>query len=61
MLRRGGIRRSEWGMGDEATDPGRERRRRLTEYRIVYGTRVIYDYTRLSLGLELISLNVQRT
>ena len=29
--------------------------------RIVYGTRVLYDYTRLSLGLESISLNVRRT
>ena len=27
----------------------------LTEYRIVYRTRVPYDYTRLSLGLYLIS------
>ena len=29
--------------------------------RVVYGTRVLYDYTRLSLGLYSISLNVQRT
>ena len=29
--------------------------------RIVYGTRVLYDYNRLSLGLDSISLNVQRT
>ena len=29
--------------------------------RIVYGTRVLYDQTRLGLGLESISLNVQRT
>ena len=28
---------------------------------IVYGKRVIYDYIRLSLGLNSISLNVQRT
>ena len=28
--------------------------------RIVYGTRVLYDYTRLSLGLDSISLNVRR-
>ena len=29
--------------------------------RIVYGTRVMYDYTRLVLGLDSISLNVRRT
>ena len=29
--------------------------------RIVYGTRVLYDYTRLILGLDSISLNVQIT
>ena len=29
--------------------------------RIVYGTRVMYDYNRLSLGLDSISLNVQKT
>ena len=33
----------------------------ITEYRIVYRTRVLYDLTRLSLGLDSISLNVQRT
>ena len=33
----------------------------MTEYRIVYGTIVLYDYTRLSLGLDSISFNVQRT
>ena len=33
----------------------------MIEYRIVYGTRVLYDCTRLSLGLDSISLNVQRT
>ena len=35
--------------------------RQLIEYRIVDGTRVLYDQTRLSLGLDSISLNVQRT
>ena len=33
----------------------------MIEKWIVYGTRVLYDYTRLSLGLASISLNVQRT
>ena len=28
------------------------------EYRIVYGTRVLYDYTRLNLGQDLISFNI---
>ena len=31
---------------------------KLIEYRIVYGTSVLYDYTRLGLGLDSISLNV---
>ena len=33
----------------------------MIDYRIVYGTRVLYDYTRLSLLLDSISLNVRRT
>ena len=33
----------------------------LTEYRILYGTRVLYEYTRMGLGLDSISLNVRRT
>ena len=33
----------------------------VTEYRIVYGTGVLYKYTRLILGLDSISLNVRRT
>ena len=33
----------------------------VTEYSIVYGTRVLYDYTRFVLGLDSISLNVRRT
>ena len=33
----------------------------LIEYRIFYRTRVMYDLTRLSLGRDSISLNVQRT
>ena len=35
--------------------------RNVTEYRIVYRTRVLYDYTILSLGLYSISLNVRIT
>ena len=31
------------------------------EYRIVYGKIFLYDYTRLSLGLDSTSLNVRRT
>ena len=34
---------------------------KVIEYRIVYGTRVLYEYTRLSLGLDSISFNVRRT
>ena len=33
----------------------------VTEYRIVYRTRVLYDKTRLSLRIDSISLNVRRT
>ena len=34
---------------------------KLIEYRIVYVTRVLYDYTILILGLDSISLNVRGT
>ena len=33
----------------------------VTEYRLFYGTIVMYDYNIFSLGLDSISLNVQRT
>ena len=33
----------------------------VIEYRIVYGTRVLYEWTRFSLGLDSIRLNVRRT
>ena len=40
---------------------GRDGGSNMTEYRIVYRTRVMYEWTRLSLGLASIILNVRRT